>query len=87
MRVELWGLGVCGGVVKQRTKGRVFIGHRPTTTVVDRMVSWFHTTYGGGTMEWQQEQGMAPAALALATVRAWTLWVTEVERWRMPHCA
>lgn len=38
-------------------------------------------------MELQQEQGMAPADLALETVRAWTLWLTEVERWRMPHFA
>jgi SRSO17 transposase len=36
-------------------------------------------------MEWQQAQTTAPPALALATVRAWTLWLTEVERGRMPH--
>jgi SRSO17 transposase len=38
-------------------------------------------------MELQQEQGMAPADLALETVREWTLWLTEVERWLMPHFA
>jgi SRSO17 transposase len=34
-----------------------------------------------------QEQGPAPADLALETVREWTLWLTEVERWLMPHFA
>ena len=38
-------------------------------------------------MELQQEQGMAPADLALGTVREWTLWLTEVERWLRPHFA
>ena len=36
-------------------------------------------------MELRQEQCTAPAGLALETVRAWTLWLTEVERWLMPH--
>ena len=31
-------------------------------------------------MEWTQEQGTASAALALAKVRAWTRWLTAVER-------
>ena len=38
-------------------------------------------------MEWMQEQGAVSAALALETVREWTLWLTEVERWLMPHFA
>jgi SRSO17 transposase len=38
-------------------------------------------------MEWRQEQGTGAAALALETVREWTLWLTEVERWLMPHFA
>ena len=38
-------------------------------------------------MESWQEQGPAPADLALETVREWTLWLTEVERWLMPHFA
>jgi hypothetical protein len=38
-------------------------------------------------MEWRQEQGPVAAALALATVRAWTRWLTEGERGRLPHCA
>jgi SRSO17 transposase len=38
-------------------------------------------------MEWTQEQGPASAALALETGRAWTLWLTEVERRLMPHLA
>jgi hypothetical protein len=38
-------------------------------------------------MEWMQEQGTGSAALALETVREWTLWLTAVERWRMPHFA
>jgi SRSO17 transposase len=33
----------------------------------------------------RQEQCMAPADLALETVQEWTLWLTEVERWLMPH--
>jgi SRSO17 transposase len=36
-------------------------------------------------MELQQEQCTAPADVALETVREWTLWLTEVERWLMPH--
>jgi SRSO17 transposase len=36
-------------------------------------------------MEVRQEQCMAPADLALETVREWTLWLTEVERRLMPH--
>jgi hypothetical protein len=36
-------------------------------------------------MELQQGQHTAPTDVALETVRAWTLWLTEVERWRMPH--
>jgi SRSO17 transposase len=36
-------------------------------------------------MEWQQAQNTAPTDLALETVREWTLWLTEVERWLMPH--
>jgi SRSO17 transposase len=38
-------------------------------------------------MESLQEQGSAPADLALETVREWTLWLTEVERWLRPHFA
>ena len=38
-------------------------------------------------MESQQEQCPAPGDLALAMVREWTLWLTEVERWLMPHFA
>lgn len=38
-------------------------------------------------MEWRQEQGTASAALALETVREWTLWLPEVERWLLPHFA
>jgi SRSO17 transposase len=38
-------------------------------------------------MELWQEQGAAPGDLALETVREWTLWLTEVERWLMPHFA
>jgi len=38
-------------------------------------------------MESLQEQGLAPDDLALETVRAWTRWLTEVERWLMPHVA
>ena len=37
-------------------------------------------------MELQQAQNTAPSDLVLATVREWTLWLTEVERWLMPHC-
>jgi hypothetical protein len=36
-------------------------------------------------MELQQGQHTAPTDLALETVRVWTLWLTEVERWLMPH--
>jgi SRSO17 transposase len=36
-------------------------------------------------MELQQAQNTAPTDLALETVREWTLWLTEVERWLMPH--
>ena len=36
-------------------------------------------------MELRQEQCTAPADLALETVRAWPLWLTEVERRLMPH--
>ena len=35
-------------------------------------------------MELQQGQNTAPTDLALETVRAWTLWLTAVERWLMP---
>jgi hypothetical protein len=35
-------------------------------------------------MERRQEQGTAPADLVLETVRAWPIWLTEVERRRMP---
>jgi SRSO17 transposase len=38
-------------------------------------------------MEWTQEQGTAGTELALETVRAWTLWLTEVEQRLMPHFA
>ena len=38
-------------------------------------------------MESRQEQCPAPGDLALETVREWTLWLTEVERWLMPHFA
>jgi SRSO17 transposase len=38
-------------------------------------------------MELPQEQGMAPADLALEPVRAWTRWLPEVARWLMPHWA
>jgi SRSO17 transposase len=38
-------------------------------------------------MEVRQEQCLAPGDLALETVREWTLWLTEVERWLMPHFA
>src|SRR5215510_6579456 len=40
-----------------------------------------------GIMELPQAQDTAPAALGLATVREWTLWLTEVERWLLPHFA
>ena len=36
-------------------------------------------------MEWTQDQGTGSADLALETVRAWTRWLTEVERWLLPH--
>jgi len=35
-------------------------------------------------MEWTQDQGTGSADLALETVRAWTRWLTEVERWLLP---
>jgi SRSO17 transposase len=38
-------------------------------------------------METRQEQCPAPGDMALETVREWTLWLTEVERWLMPHFA
>jgi len=38
-------------------------------------------------MELRQEQSAAPGDLALETVREWTLWLTEVERWLIPHFA
>ena len=38
-------------------------------------------------MEVRQEQCPAPGDLALETVREWTLWLTAVERWLMPHFA
>ena len=38
-------------------------------------------------MEARQEQCPAPSDLALETVREWTLWLTEVERWLLPHFA
>jgi SRSO17 transposase len=38
-------------------------------------------------MEARQEQCPAPGDLALAMVRAWPLWLTEVERWLLPHLA
>ena len=33
-------------------------------------------------MELRQERCTAPSDLALETVREWTLWLTEVERYR-----
>jgi SRSO17 transposase len=36
-------------------------------------------------MELRQEQCPAPADLALETVRAWPIWLTEVARRRMPY--
>jgi SRSO17 transposase len=36
-------------------------------------------------MNSRQEQGPAPADVVLETVREWTLWLTEVERWLLPH--
>jgi SRSO17 transposase len=38
-------------------------------------------------MELPPAQNTAPADLGLAPVRAWTLWLTEVERWLMPPWA
>src|SRR4029434_1758984 len=46
-----------------------------------------HPLWRHGIMELWQEQGPAPGDLALETVREWTLWLTEVERWLLPHCA
>ena len=34
-----------------------------------------------------QARDTARADLGLETVREWTLWLTEVERWLMPHFA
>jgi SRSO17 transposase len=36
-------------------------------------------------MELRQKQCRASADLALETVHEWALWLTEVERWLMPH--
>lgn len=36
-------------------------------------------------MELLQARDTALADLGLETVREWTLWLTEVERWLMPH--
>jgi SRSO17 transposase len=36
-------------------------------------------------MEWRQEPCPAPADLALETGQAWVRWLTEVERWLLPH--
>ena len=38
-------------------------------------------------MEWMQEQSPVSTALALETVREWTLWLTAVARGLLPHCA
>ena len=38
-------------------------------------------------MEWTQEQGTAGTELVMETVRAWTLWLTAVERRLLPHFA
>ena len=38
-------------------------------------------------MELPQAQDTPPATLGLETVREWTLWLTEVARWLMPHLA
>src|SRR5918911_73976 len=46
-----------------------------------------HPLWRYGTMETRQEQGPVPGDVALETVREWTLWRTEVERWLMPHFA
>src|SRR5262245_11496298 len=46
-----------------------------------------HPLWRSGTMEAWQEQGPASDDLALETVREWTLWLTAVERWLMPHFA
>ena len=40
-----------------------------------------------GIMEWLQARDTALADLGLETVREWTLWLTEMARWLMPHCA
>src|SRR5262245_15337748 len=40
-----------------------------------------------GSMEWLQAWDTALADLGLEPVRAWTLWLTAVERWLMPHLA
>ena len=36
-------------------------------------------------MELRQERCTAPSDLALETVREWTLWLTEVERYMLPR--
>src|SRR4029453_13277628 len=46
-----------------------------------------HPLWRYGTMEVRQEQGPAPGDLALETVREWTLWLTEGERWLLPPFA
>ena len=38
-------------------------------------------------MEWMQKQSTGAAELAVETVREWTLWLTAVARWLLPHCA
>jgi len=38
-------------------------------------------------METRQEQCPAPGDVTLETVREWPLWLTEGERWLLPHCA
>src|SRR5262245_47676253 len=40
-----------------------------------------------GIIELLQARDTALADLGLETVREWTLWLTEVERWLMPHFA
>jgi SRSO17 transposase len=46
-----------------------------------------HPLWRHGTLESWQAQCPAPGDLGLETVRAWTLWLTEVERWLLPHFA
>ena len=49
------------------------------------MLSWFHTTWGG----WNHgvEAGAVHSAKrpSAETVREWTLWLTEVERYMLPR--